>query len=180
MKRPDVTSRERTSCQSAVVPVSVVVQLVVPCTSETDEVDAADDGGDVGGDVVEAMASTSDWVSVDAVPKPPRTPVLSVELPGETTSRLVPSSSICAWTSALAPLTEADGEHHGGDADQDAEHRERRAQAVGADGVGRGPEGVSATSCRHRRCRRASGVQTRPSRTSIDAAGAGRRRRVRG
>src|ERR1700752_1791789 len=35
--RPDSMVRDRTPCQLAVVPVSVVVQLVVPCTSETDD-----------------------------------------------------------------------------------------------------------------------------------------------
>ena len=55
----------------------------------------------------------------------------------------VPSSLIWSWTLALAPSPMPDGEHDGGDADQDAEHRERGAQPVGADRLGRGAEGVA-------------------------------------
>ena len=48
-------------------------------------------------------ASASRTVSVDAEPKPPRTPVDDVELPGETTRTFVPSALIWSWTSARAP-----------------------------------------------------------------------------
>ena len=67
----------------------------------------------------------------------------SVELPGETTRMLVPSSLIWSCTLALAPCAEPDGEDHRGDADEDAEHRQRRAQPVGADRFGRGAERVA-------------------------------------
>ena len=62
-------------------------------------------------------------------------------------------------TSALAPFAEADGQHDGADADEDAEHREGRAQAMGADRLARRAEGVAPVHGR----RSASGTMTRPS-----------------
>ena len=77
------------------------------------------------------------------MPKPPRTPVLARWCcPGETTSRLVPSSLICRGPRPWRP-GRADGEHDGGDADEDAEHRERRAQPVRAHRLAGGAEGVA-------------------------------------
>lgn len=102
-KRPLVTSRDRTVFQASVVPVSVVVQLVSPTISEAVEVAVPATATTSGAASSPASASTSAVVSVDAEPKPPRAPVLSVELPGEITSTLVPSSSIWSRTSALAP-----------------------------------------------------------------------------
>ena len=40
-------------------------------------------------------------------------------------------------------FTDSHGEHDGRDADQDAEHRERGAQPMGANGFGRGAEDVA-------------------------------------
>ena len=72
----------------------------------------------------------------------------------------------------LGALAEADGQDHGGDADEDAEHRERRAQPVGADRLGRGAEACRASSSgASSRCRRAASRRRRrtrpPSRISI-------------
>ena len=104
-----------------------------------------------------------------------RTPAQPVELPGETISRLVPSEVIAAGPVAGA-LAEADGEDDGGDADQDPEHRERRAQPVE----------------RHRCQARCAGSRTsssgppgaaesrRSGRPDPDGAPARRRRRRRG
>ena len=75
-------------------------------------------------------------------------------LPGETTSRLVPSASIWLRTWRLRALAEPDGEDHRGDADEDAEHRQRRAQPVDADRLEPGPAACPASSCRHRPRRR--------------------------
>ena len=46
-------------------------------------------------------------VRVDAEPKPPRTPAVLVELPGETISRLLPSALICAADLLLRALARA-------------------------------------------------------------------------
>src|SRR5262249_15760355 len=43
----------------------------------------------------------------------------------------------------LGAVADADGEDDRGDADEDPEHRQRRAQAVAPDGLERGPEGVA-------------------------------------
>src|SRR5262249_57491199 len=103
-KRPDAVDRERTCCQLAVVPVSTVVQLVVPCTSDTDDVDTPVTAWMSGATSVDDSAVTSPRVSVEAVPNPPRMPVLeSVVLPGETTRTLVPRELMLSRTSAWAP-----------------------------------------------------------------------------
>ena len=74
-----------------VVPVSVVVQLVSPAVSATLAVGTGATATTSGATSVDdPRASASPTVSVDAEPNPPRTPVLSVELPGETTRRFVP------------------------------------------------------------------------------------------
>ena len=73
-------------------------------------------------------------------------------------------------TSALAPWPEPDREDHGGDADEDAEHRQRGAQPVRADRVERGAERVAPA---HRPLRRIGDrcrvghPSTRPSRIWI-------------
>ena len=84
MKRPDVTPRERTSCQLGVVPVSVVVQFVVPLTSDADVVDTG------------ATAATSGAAAFDAerggvrrrsASTPSRTRLASPELLGRAARR---------------------------------------------------------------------------------------------
>ena len=156
--RPEVTPRERTADQLGVVPVSVVVQLVEP-------IDERRRRGRRRRDRLrrrERRRATPGRrrpaaVSVDAEPKPPRVPVVLVELPGETTRMLVPSSLIWSCTLAFAPFADADGQDHGGDADEDAEHGQRRAQPVGADRLGRGAERVAPGHRAHPgECRRAS------------------------
>ncbi len=101
--RPDVTPRERTVFQLGVVPVSVVVQFVLPLTSDTDEVEVAATASMSGAAAFDERAAASCTVSVDAEPNPPRAPDVSVVLPGEITSRFVPSSLIWSWTCAFAP-----------------------------------------------------------------------------
>ena len=102
--RPEVTPRERTADQLGVVPVRVVVQLVEPTTSDADVVDVGATDCTSGAVAGAARASASCCVSVDAEPKPPRVPVVEVELPGETTRMLVPSSLIWSCTLAFAPF----------------------------------------------------------------------------
>ena len=102
-KRPEVTDRERTVLQLGQVPVRVVVQFLDPLTSEAEVVEVGATVWMSGATDLASSASASWTVSVDAEPKPPRVPLLLVELPGETTSRLVPSSLIWACTLALAP-----------------------------------------------------------------------------
>ena len=85
------------------MPVRVVVQLVSPAFIDTELVAVAVTASTSGATTSSASASASPIVRVDAVPKPPRMPESSVELPGDTTRTLVPSSSIWSWTSARAP-----------------------------------------------------------------------------
>ena len=101
--RPLVTARERTVCQLEVVPVSVVVQLVVPLVSDTLRVTVGATAWTSGALAVELRASASWMVRVDDVPNPPREPELLVELPGETTRMFVPSWLISDCTWACAP-----------------------------------------------------------------------------
>jgi hypothetical protein len=102
--RPVDTSRDRTSDQLVVVPVRVVVQLAVPWTSDTEVVETPATACTSGATLLDSRAATSVVVRVDAVPKPPRVPVLaSVVLPGDTTNRLVPSSLIWSLIWAWAP-----------------------------------------------------------------------------
>ena len=91
---------------------------------------------------------------------------------------LVPSSLIWSCTLAFAPCAEADGEDDRGDADEDAEHRQRRAQPVRADRFGRGAERVApghgriqtVSSRRHRVERRAQAAVAHLDRRSARAA----------
>ena len=102
-KRPLCSVRERTSSQAGVVPASWVVQLVVPATSETDEPVVGATRATSGTTEWSAIEAASWRVSVDALPKPPRTPDDEVLLPGETTSRLLPSALIWSRTLSWAP-----------------------------------------------------------------------------
>ena len=138
------------AASDGVVPTTLVVQLVVPAVSDRD-------GGRrrrrprrcPARRSVDASASASLHGQRGRRPKPPRTPpVLGACCPGETISRLVPSALIWARTCACAPSPEPDGEDHRGDADQDAEHGQRRAQPVRADGLASRSEACPASSCR--------------------------------
>src|SRR5665647_1820022 len=96
--------RARTDNQEGVVPTTVVVQLLAPATRDCElEVlgaTAAMSGATTG----EARACASAWVSVEADPNPPRSPVVLVVLPGEMINRLVPRASTCAVTCCWAPM----------------------------------------------------------------------------
>ena len=72
---PDAMVRPRTSSQSSVVPVTDVVQLVSPATSDADVVFSAATLPMSGAFTDEASASASAVVSVVREPKPPRMPV---------------------------------------------------------------------------------------------------------
>ncbi len=101
--RPLCSFRERTSSHDGVVPASWVVQLVVPATSETCAPVVGATWATSGTTVLSAIEEASCRVSVDALPKPPRTPDDEVLLPGETTSRLLPSELIWSRTRSWAP-----------------------------------------------------------------------------
>ena len=105
MNRPSAAPRDRVVCQLGVVPVRVVVQFapVVGLTSSADVVDTGLTASTSGAVTFEVRAAASACVKVVAVPKPPRPPVVLVELPGDTTSRFVPSSLIWSRTVAEAP-----------------------------------------------------------------------------
>ena len=103
MKRPDATPRERTVRQLTVVPVSVVVQLFDPAWSAADVAATGATAAMSGVAAPGRSAAASCSVKVEAEPNPPRVPDVVVELPGEITSTLVPSSLIWSWTFALAP-----------------------------------------------------------------------------
>src|SRR4051794_15603717 len=68
--RPEDSVRERTTCQLAVVPASVVVQLVVPATRAALVVDTAATAWMSGAASDEARAAASWRVRLDAEPKP--------------------------------------------------------------------------------------------------------------
>src|ERR1700689_878361 len=86
-----------------VEPTTVVLQLLVPAVSVSDE----DVGGATalmsGATVLEESAVALAMVRVEAVPKPPRMPEDEVELPGEIVNRLVPNEVISELTCACAP-----------------------------------------------------------------------------
>jgi len=98
-KRPSDSVRARTSSHDGPVPTTEVVQLVEPAVSDS-EVDLIGATAAMSGAAtVEARASASSVVSVDAVPNPPLMPPVVVELPGVTISRLLPNELIRAPTS---------------------------------------------------------------------------------
>ena len=114
---------------------------VEPCTVVVHVLDA---GGEVSDDEVMgatalmsgrrpwvASAATSDMVRVDAVPSAWRMPVLDVELPGVMVSTLEPSALISEVTWPWAPSPRPTVRMTRGDADEDAEHGERRSAAGG-------------------------------------------------
>src|SRR5664279_4623710 len=68
MNRPEVTPRERTTFQLGVVPVSVVVQLVDPLTSDTDDVEIGATAWMSGAAALDWSARASWTVNVDAEP----------------------------------------------------------------------------------------------------------------
>src|SRR6266536_4119771 len=79
--RPLASVRPRTSCQDGVVPTTVVVQFVEPLTTDCEPCSTGATPATSGAAVCDDSAAASAVVSVDAEPKPPRSPPL-VALPG--------------------------------------------------------------------------------------------------
>src|SRR4029079_18445038 len=98
--RPDSNLRARTRNQGAVVPTTLVLQLLddVVTVALLDVVGAT--AATSGATTFDVSAAASFAVSVEAVPKPPRTPPELVVLPGWMMSRLLPSALIWSRTSA--------------------------------------------------------------------------------
>src|SRR3954469_13887326 len=84
IKGPDDSARARTSPQAGVVPTTLVVQLVLPAASDSLAVDAGATAAMSGATVRLPRASASATVSVEDVPRPPRTPDELVVDPGVT------------------------------------------------------------------------------------------------
>ena len=78
MKRPSATLRARTDSQSGWCPTTVVVQLVPAAVSVSDRDVAGATAAMSGATVFDASAVASASVSVEALPNPPRMPVLAV------------------------------------------------------------------------------------------------------
>ncbi len=94
---------ERTVNHEAVLPTTEVVQLAEPFVNGSDEVFTPAMAPMSGAATLEASASASAVVKVETLPNPPRTPVVEVELPGDTISRLLPRALICAPTCCWVP-----------------------------------------------------------------------------
>ena len=103
MNRPWVMERPRTVSHDGQVPTTVVVQLVVPATSDSDSEEVGATAPMSGATVLESSAVALARVSVDAVPNPPRIPELEVVLPGEMVNRFEPSAVISELTCCWAP-----------------------------------------------------------------------------
>src|SRR5580698_2626498 len=103
MNLPSVTLRARTLSQAGVAPTTLVVQFVDPAVSSSVVEVVGATAATSGALTLEASALASAVVNVDAEPNPPRTPALLVALPGDTTSRLLPSALIWSLTCFCAP-----------------------------------------------------------------------------
>jgi len=90
--------------------------------------------------VCEPSASASVFVNVDAEPNPRRTPPVLVELPGEMIEQVAAERIDLVAHLTLRALTEADGENHRGDPNEDAQHREARAQPMRPHGLETRPD----------------------------------------
>ena len=137
--------------------------------------------GDVGGDASDGQRlGVARWsASTPSRTRRARPVAVGACCPGETTSRLVPSSSICSLTSAWAPWPRPTVRMTAVMPIRMPEHRQRRPQPVRADGVAR----------RCGRCRARSSHATAlggPARRTAGRRGSGRcarparRRRARG
>ena len=73
----------------------MVVQLLDPAVSVSEEERTGATALISGATVFDDSAVASASVRVEAEPKPPRIPLVEVELPGEMVSRLVPRALIC-------------------------------------------------------------------------------------
>ncbi len=91
---PEDSLRARTSSHCGVLPTTDVVQLVLPLSISSDVLCVGATAAMSGAAVLDFNALASLIVRVDAEPKPPRTPLELVELPGDTMSRLLPSALI--------------------------------------------------------------------------------------
>src|SRR5438105_14827854 len=93
-KRPDDNVRARTVSHDAVVPVIDVVQFVLPFVNACELLRVGATARMSGAAILDASAVASLMVSVEAEPRPPRTPDEFVDDPGVTISRLLPSAAI--------------------------------------------------------------------------------------
>ncbi len=93
-KLPVASVRARTERHCGVLPTTLVVQLVLPLSSSRDVLWTGATPAMSGAAVFDVSTSASETVRVEAEPKPPRTPLELVELPGDTMSRLLPSALI--------------------------------------------------------------------------------------
>ena len=98
-----MTVRARTASHSGVVPTTDVVQFVEPYTRLSEVFFTGATPATSGAATGELSAAASATRNVDAEPKPPRTPVVLVALPGDTISKLLPSALICELTFCCAP-----------------------------------------------------------------------------
>ena len=103
MNRPCATVRPCTLSQGGVDPCTVVVHVLEPATSSSEDDVTGATALMSGATTGEASAEESDMVNVDAVPSASRMPALEVVLPGVMESRLVPSAVISELTWAWAP-----------------------------------------------------------------------------
>src|ERR1700679_3430496 len=103
MNRPWVTLRLRTVSHDGVVPTTVDVQLLEPAVRVSEDESTGATALMSGATVFDDKAVASPSVKVEAEPKPPRTPLVVVELPGEMVSRLVPSALISELIWSWAP-----------------------------------------------------------------------------
>ena len=103
MNVPEDTLRARTCDHCGVLPTTDVVQLVLPLSISSEVLCVGATAATSGAAVLDFSAFASLIVKVAADPKPPRTPLELVELPGETMSRLLPNALIWSLTDVFVP-----------------------------------------------------------------------------
>ena len=133
--RPLDSVRARTAGQSVVVPTTDVVQFVVPYVSDCELEMTGATALMSGATTDEDRAVASAIVSVVADPKPPRTPRGRRRAPRRDDQQVAAQCRDPVAHLDLRALPESDGEDHGGDADEDAEHRQHRPQPMRAHGL---------------------------------------------
>ena len=143
MNRPDETPRDRTTFQLGVVPVNVVVQFVEPLTRDAEVVDtgatAATSGPRPASSAVHGVLHREGRGGTEAAARAGAAGRAAGRDHEQVRAELVD----LVVDLGLRALSEPDREDDGADADEDPEHRQRRAQPVRADRVGRGAERVA-------------------------------------
>ena len=171
MNRPDVTLRDRTCCHDGVVPVRVVVQFVWPTVSSALVVADRGDGFDVGCDglVGERIGVVDGQRRRRPEPAPDAAAVGAA--PGRDDEHV--GAELVDLVSYLRGRTvaDADAEDDRGDADENAEHSQRRPESMRADGFARGSERVSP---RHDGCPAYPSTDSCPSRISTTRSASSR------